>query len=150
MDLVGAQADQGRLSVQVDLNDDDAAVDGGLAPLHGEGDAQIRQGNDLAAEVDHGAGEGAGPRHHRLGRQIHDLLHRDGLQGEQFAVQLEGQDLHLLRAGPAGGFSRLAHTASRICASCCWPLATRWPTSRIRATPPSPRMVAPEKVGRPE
>src|SRR3989344_3508689 len=153
VDLVGAKADQGRFAGQFDLDDHDPAVDGGGPPLQPEGHAQVGQGNDLAAEVDDRPGEGAGAGHHGLGRQVHDFLHADGVKGEQLAIQFEGQDLDLFGAGPTargGAFGVGAHMASRICASCCWPLATRWPTSRIRATPPSPRIVAPEKVGRPE
>src|SRR5690242_2418666 len=58
VDLVGGEADQHRLAVELDLDDDDACVGRVRKLRHAEADPQVGERNDVAAHVDHAGNEG--------------------------------------------------------------------------------------------
>jgi hypothetical protein len=130
------------LASQVELDDHDAAVGGGLGPLQPEGQAQVDQRDHPAAEIDHGAAKAGAPGTSVSGSRSSTSRTRPASSPKvspcrskvraSTAPILTGEQGHQL--------------AAWNCSSSRWPAATRLVTSRIRATPPSPRMVAPEKV----
>ena len=155
MYAIGEQSHQHLFPFEKEGDDDDAAVDGGFARLHAEGQADVCQRNDAAAEVDDPADEIGRARHHGCRNQVEDFADDRSLEGEDLAIEIEGEDLHPVlvvpdRFGRLGNYFCCLHqTAARSCASSCCPRVTRWAMSRMRARVPSPRIVAPEKLSMP-
>ena len=109
---------------------------------HAEDQAQVRQRHDAAAHVDQPIDRVIGARHRGDRHRVEDLAHMPRLDGETLALQLEDQHNERMVVDACHG----GHSAACLVSSCCWPCSTRCATSRISATVPSPRMVAPENA----
>jgi hypothetical protein len=92
--LVGEDGGDGRLALEVDLDDDDACVGVGRWPVHAEHHPQVGEGHDAAAHVDEAADEGPGVRHFGDRHDVENLAHAAGLDGEDLVLEPQRQHLH--------------------------------------------------------
>ncbi len=133
------------IAVDVELDHDDAGIDRvGSACSMPNLSRRSASGTTLAADIDQPVDEGLGARHLGDRHQIEDFAHaaRASMR-EDLALQLQGQ--HLERFASTFAFiAALPQLAALSRSSCAWPCSTRCGMSRMSATVPSPRMVAPE------
>src|SRR3569623_363834 len=120
--LVGQNAGNGRLAVDIDLDDDDAGILVRRRALHIEGDTQVGKRHDAAAHIDEATDEGrrsgaCGDRH-----EIEDLADAAGFDGEQLVLEPQGQGAH--GAGVCSAHAALPVSAWDL-SSWGWPVRTR-------------------------
>ena len=142
VDLVGANADRRGIAVDLHFDHHDAGIAACVLGRHAEDQAQVRQRHDAAAHVDQSIDRVIGARHRGDRHRVEDFMHMPRLDGETLALQLEDQHNERMVVDAC----HVGHSAACLVSSCCLPCSTRCATSRISATVPSPRMVAPENA----